>query len=93
LSNEHSNAPKSPRCPSCTQTMQFVASRFDGLLDFYTFECRVCGVSHVEPALLAVNLDVIEEKHSSKKHSPLFSKLDALEGGQILRACRKRLVH
>jgi hypothetical protein len=73
--------------------MQLVASRFDGLLDFYTFECRVCGVSHVEPALLAVNLDVVEEKHSSKNPSRLFSKLDALEGGRILRACRKHLVH
>jgi hypothetical protein len=73
--------------------MQLVASRFDGLLDFYTFECRGCGVAHVEPALFAVNLDVIEDKHSSAKPSPFFSKLDALEGSQILRACRKRLVH
>jgi hypothetical protein len=57
--------------------MQLVASRFDGLLDFYTFECRSCGVSHIEPALLAANLDVIEERQPSEKPSPLFSKLDA----------------
>jgi len=95
MSNEHSNAPKSRRCPDCAQTMQLsgVASRFGDLLDFYTFHCRDCGVSHIEPALFAVNLEAIEDKHSSEKPGPLFNKLDALEGGQILRACRKRLVH
>ena len=63
------------------------------LLDLYTFECRGCGVSHIERALFAVNLDAIEDKQSSEKPSsrPLFSELDALEGSQILRACRKRL--
>jgi hypothetical protein len=92
---EHSNAPKSPRCPSCAQTMRLggITSRFGDLLDLYTFECRGCGVSHIEPALFAVNLDVIEDKQLSEKPSapPFFSKLDALEGSQILRACRKRL--
>lgn len=60
--NERSNAPKSPRCPSCAQTMRLarITSRFDDLPDLYTFECRSCGVSHIEPALFAVNLDVSE---------------------------------
>jgi hypothetical protein len=73
--------------------MQLSGSRFGDLLDFYTFQCRGCGVSHIEPALFAVNVDVIEDKQSSEKPSPLFGKLDALEGSQIFRACRKRLVH
>ena len=70
-----------------------ITSRFGDLLDLYTCECRGCAVSHIEPALFAVNLDVIEDKQLSEKPSapPLFSKLDALEGSQILRACRKRL--
>jgi hypothetical protein len=73
--------------------MQLSESRFSDLLDFYTFQCRDCGVSHIEPALLAVNVDVIEDKQSSEMPSAFFSKLDALEGSQIFRACRKRLFH
>jgi len=37
-----------------------ITSRFDDLPDLYTFECGSCGVSHIEPALFAVNLDVSE---------------------------------
>jgi hypothetical protein len=48
-------------------------------------------VSHIEAAPLAVKLE--EGNQSSEKgNSPtLFSKLDALEGNQLFRACRKRL--
>jgi hypothetical protein len=49
-----------------------ITSRFGDLLDFYTFECRGCGVSHIEPALFAVNLDVIEDKQLSEKPSSPF---------------------
>jgi len=46
-------APKSPLCPSCAQIMRLarITSRFGDLPDLYTFECRACGVSHIEPAL------------------------------------------
>jgi hypothetical protein len=27
-----------------------MTARFGGLPDLYTFECRVCGVSHIEAA-------------------------------------------
>jgi hypothetical protein len=39
-----------PRCASCAQTMRLVkrVSRFDGLPDLAVFECRACGVSHIE---------------------------------------------
>jgi len=92
--NSNQSVPKTPRCPSCAQIMRLagITSRFDNLPDLYTFECRGCGVSHIEPALFAV-LGVIDGDQSSKKSSlrTFFSKLDALEGAQILRACRKRL--
>jgi hypothetical protein len=39
-----------PRCPSCAQPMRLArrTSRFDGLPELATFECRACGVSHTE---------------------------------------------
>jgi hypothetical protein len=48
-------APASPHCPACAQVMRLarVTSRFGDLPDLYTFECRACGVSHIEPALSA----------------------------------------
>jgi len=47
------SAPASPLCPSCAQIMRLarITSRFGDLPDLYTFECRACGVSHIEPAL------------------------------------------
>jgi hypothetical protein len=49
-SNEH--APRTPLCASCAQAMRLarMTSRFGGLPDFYTFECRACGVSYIEAA-------------------------------------------
>jgi hypothetical protein len=46
-------APTSPHCPACAQVMRLarITSRFSDLPDLYTFECRACGVSHIEPAL------------------------------------------
>jgi len=43
---------KPPRCPSCAQIMRLVriTTRFDDLPDLHVFECRACGVSHVEAA-------------------------------------------
>lgn len=97
MRHERSNksAPKSPRCPGCAQVMRLagITSRFDDLPDLYTFECRGCGESHIEPAPFAVKLDVIADNQVSETASlpTFFSRLDALEGSQILRACRKRL--
>ena len=49
---ERSNkyTPRTPLCPSCAQIMRVarITSRFGGLPDLYTFECRACGVSHIE---------------------------------------------
>src|SRR6516164_1831916 len=44
-----------PLCPSCAQIMKRVriTSRFGDLPDLYTFECRACGVSHIEAAPFA----------------------------------------
>jgi len=54
---ERSNkcAPNQPHCPSCAQIMRLarITSRFDELPELYTFECRACGVSHTEAALLS----------------------------------------
>src|SRR5215469_10187895 len=45
--------PTSPHCPACAQVMRLarITSRFGDLPDLYTFECRACGVSHIEPEL------------------------------------------
>ena len=45
--------PASPLCPSCGQIMRLarITSRFGELPDLYIFECRACGVSHIEPEL------------------------------------------
>jgi len=53
LSNEY--APRTPLCASCAQIMRVarITSRFGGLPDLYTFECRACGVSHIEAAHMA----------------------------------------
>jgi hypothetical protein len=88
------SAPKSPLCPSCAQIMRLASttSRFGDLPNLYTFECRACGVSHIEAAPLAVNLEAEGNRSSEKASSPtLFSKLDVFEGSQLFRACRKRL--
>jgi hypothetical protein len=39
-----------PRCPNCAQPMRLAkrTARFDGLPDVVTFECRACGVTHIE---------------------------------------------
>ena len=48
--NSNQFVPKEPLCPSCAQMMQLarITSRFDDLPELYTFECRACGVSHIE---------------------------------------------
>jgi len=45
-------APRTPLCPSCAQILRVarITSRFGDLPDLYTFECRACGVSHIEAA-------------------------------------------
>jgi hypothetical protein len=45
-----------------------ITSRFDDLPDLYTFGCRGCGVSHIEPAL-ALKLDAIKDNQLSEKPS------------------------
>ena len=50
-------------------------------------------MSHIEAAPLAVKLEAEGNQSSEKAASSptLFSKLDAFEGSQLLRKCRKRL--
>jgi hypothetical protein len=54
-------APTSPYCPACAQVMRLarITSRFGDLPDLYTFECRACGVSHIEPALSPSIIDAL----------------------------------
>jgi len=60
MPNEHS-APKSPICPGCAQIMRLarITSRCGDLPDLYTFECRSCGVSQIEPTLSASVIDAL----------------------------------
>jgi hypothetical protein len=46
------NTPRPPLCPSCAQIMRLarITSRFEQLADLYTFECRSCGLWHIEAA-------------------------------------------
>jgi hypothetical protein len=67
-----------------------ITSRFEDLPDLYTFECRSCGVSHIEPAPLAVKLDAADQSSEKASSATLLGKLDVLEGSQSFRACRKR---
>jgi hypothetical protein len=51
MHNEHfgNYTPRPPRCPSCARIMWLVrASRFGDLYIQYVFECRACGVSHID---------------------------------------------
>src|SRR5262249_3701887 len=54
MRNKHSvkYTSRPPHCPSCAQLMQLArtTSRFGNLPDLYIFECRACGVSHIEEA-------------------------------------------
>ena len=57
MRNKYANysAPKSPRpprCFGCARPMQLArrTSRFGKLCDVYSFECRACGVWHIEEA-------------------------------------------
>jgi hypothetical protein len=54
MRNEHSgkNTPRPPVCPSCAQIMRLARTtlRFGGLPDLFIFECRACGVSHIDEA-------------------------------------------
>ena len=56
MRNEHAvkYAPTLPLCPSCAQIMRLArtTSRFRDLPDLYIFECRACGVSHIEAAYI-----------------------------------------
>ena len=49
-------APRPPHCPACAQVMRLarLTSRFGDLPDLYTFECRACGVTHIEAATVAL---------------------------------------
>jgi hypothetical protein len=56
MRNEHAVKfmPRPPLCPSCAQIMRLArtTSRFGDLPDLYIFECRACGVSHIEAAYI-----------------------------------------
>src|SRR5262249_44792966 len=60
MRNEHSGkyTPRPPHCPSCAQLMRLArtTSRFGNLPDLYIFECRACGVSHID----AVEIEVAQ---------------------------------
>jgi hypothetical protein len=48
--NSASKSPRPPLCFGCARPMRLVRRtlRFGRLLDLYTFECRSCGVCHIE---------------------------------------------
>ena len=56
MRNEHfgKHTPRPVLCPSCAKTMRLARtiSRFGNLPDLYIFECRACGVSHIETAYI-----------------------------------------
>ena len=73
MQNQSSNKsePKPPHCPGCAQIMRLagITARFDDLPDLYTFECRGCGVSHIEAAPFVVKLDAIEGNQLAREPS------------------------
>jgi hypothetical protein len=46
------DAVRPPLCSRCAQIMGLarITWRFDDLPELYIFECRLCGVSHIEAA-------------------------------------------
>ena len=56
--NEYASksAPRPPRCYGCARPMKLTrrTPRFGGLPDVYTFECRTCGLWHIEEGDAAV---------------------------------------
>jgi hypothetical protein len=56
MSMRHQNSnqfvSKAPLCPGCAQIMGWtrITWRFEDLPELYVFECRSCGVSHIEAA-------------------------------------------
>ena len=68
-------SPKPPHCPSCAQIMRLArtTSRFDDLPDLYTFECRACGVAHIEAGCKVADLEIKNQAtrvqtHELEKH-------------------------
>ena len=63
-------SPKPPLCPSCAQIMKLarVTSRFDDLPDLYTFECRACGVSHIEAGCKVAYLEPENQQTGVQTH-------------------------
>ena len=68
-------SPKPPHCPSCAQIMQLarVTQRFGDLPDLYTFECRACGVAHIEAGCKVADLEPEKpatgvQTHELEKH-------------------------
>ena len=64
------HSPKPPLCPSCAQIMKLarVTSRFDDLPDLYTFECRACGVSHIEAGCKVADLEPENQQTGVQTH-------------------------
>jgi hypothetical protein len=68
--SSNKRAPGPPLCPSCAQIMRLArtTSRFDNLPDLYVFECRGCGVSHIEAAFC--DAPPCEQSHTRADHPP-----------------------
>ena len=49
-------APTLPHRAACAQVMRLArtTSRFGDLPDLYAFKCRICGVTHIEAATVAL---------------------------------------
>jgi hypothetical protein len=50
--NSNQFVSRPPLCADCAQGMRLarITSRFGELPDLHVFECRACGVSHIEAA-------------------------------------------
>jgi hypothetical protein len=64
-------SPKAPLCPGCAQIMQLarVTQRFGDLPDLYTFECRACGVSHIEAGCKVADLELENQQTGVQTHA------------------------
>src|SRR6516165_10680136 len=68
------NASAPPLCASCAQTMRLarITSRFGDLPDLYVFECRACGVSHIEAGCIVADLEA--ENQATRVQTPALEK-------------------
>jgi hypothetical protein len=84
------SAPRSPRCFGCARPMQLVrrTPRFGALRDVYTFECRACGVWHIEEADALEGRPIVERFWQLRVGFPSAGSRTSAISSVVTQSCR-----